>query len=247
MQKRKRTGGKWSNHKLAITDKYAYLLEFRRPFFYGFKENKRDNYVYVELSEEEKKKKKDLYRYQRWLRVRKKVTDLVAFNYTGASTMFITFTYAENMTDLDQGWKDWKAFIRKFNNEVKFEVRYIVVPEFQKRGAVHFHALFFNVPYIKNIGRDFIEPLWGHGLTQVKSQNNYSRDQVSNYLAKYVSKDTFDTRLDNRRGYATSRNIIRPHYENDIVHISELLKNWKADNIDIVSPDYIKIKFTKND
>ncbi|MEM0173458.1 MAG: hypothetical protein QXI16_03010 [Sulfolobaceae archaeon] len=238
-----RIPAKKSYHKLMHSKDYSYLLEFKRPFLYGWKEPKNETWVKEEVSEEQKEQKKKLYNFQRWHRARKKIIDLVAVNHSGASTIFVTFTYGKNMKDLNQGWKDWKAFIRRLNNINRFETKYIVVPEFQKRGAVHFHALFFNVPYIKDIGKKFFEPIWTHGKTQAKSQKGYSREQVANYLGKYVSKDTFDERLSGRRSYECSRNIIRPRYECEKKVIDHLLKNKKATEIQSYNQNYNKIIF----
>ena len=53
---------------------------------------------------------------------------------------FITLTYEENITNIDEAKKDFRYFIDKVQRVYK-DLKYICIPEFQKRGAVHFHLL----------------------------------------------------------------------------------------------------------
>ena len=53
---------------------------------------------------------------------------------------FITLTYAKNMTDIKKARKDLEYFITNIK-KVKKDFSYICVPEFQKRGAIHYHLL----------------------------------------------------------------------------------------------------------
>ena len=53
---------------------------------------------------------------------------------------FITLTFEENLKDIDvanQKFKSWRTKIKSIFKDFK----YICVPEFQKRGAVHYHLL----------------------------------------------------------------------------------------------------------
>ena len=53
---------------------------------------------------------------------------------------FITLTYAENVQDIDKGYKDFKTWVRQIRRKMP-DFQYLCVPEFQKRGAIHFHAI----------------------------------------------------------------------------------------------------------
>ena len=55
-------------------------------------------------------------------------------------TSFITLTYAENMQDIKQAKIDLNYFIKNVK-KIKKDFKYIAIPEFQKRGAIHFHLL----------------------------------------------------------------------------------------------------------
>ena len=50
----------------------------------------------------------------------------------------LTLTYRENITNTKKAWHDFTKFIRLVRKHYPNFV-YVAVPEFQKRGAVHFH------------------------------------------------------------------------------------------------------------
>jgi len=53
---------------------------------------------------------------------------------------FITLTFVENITCVEQAnimFDNWRRSIKR----VKSDFKYVCVPEFQKRGAVHYHLL----------------------------------------------------------------------------------------------------------
>ena len=53
---------------------------------------------------------------------------------------FITLTFADNIIDIKTANKQFRYFIDKVQR-VKKNFKYLCVPEFQKRGAVHYHLL----------------------------------------------------------------------------------------------------------
>lgn len=72
---------------------------------------------------------------------------LVSANLGGTDApTLITCTYAEIQTDIGHGYKDFSSFIKALRYKFGKQFRYIAVPEFQKRGAVHFHALLWGLP-----------------------------------------------------------------------------------------------------
>lgn len=96
---------------------------------------------------------------------------------------FVTGTYAENMTDSERLYKDFKYFVSKLRKNYDFE--YIVAREPQERGAWHFHMIMiFNkvAPYIPN---HIIQNLWGHGITFTEKLDDV--DNVGAYLTAYLT------------------------------------------------------------
>jgi len=83
--------------------------------------------------------------------------------------------------------------------------------EFQKRGAVHFHCIFFNLhPDIEVSERKtrFIANLWGHGFVDIERVR--SARNVGAYVCKYLNKSADDERLRGKKFYSTTRNLFRP-------------------------------------
>jgi len=136
-------------------------------------------------------------------RARKSVRRLINAN-SGTLTKFLTLTFAENEKDLDYCNYEFKKFIERLKYYCKkkdHELQYIVVVEFQKRGAVHYHML-CNLPYIK---AKMINEIWGLGSIKI---NRIDRvDNVGSYVTKYMQKDMSDSRLEGRRSYFKSSNL----------------------------------------
>ena len=104
--------------------------------------------------------------------------------------LFITLTYAENMTDTKKLYKDCDAFIRKIKRMYSnYEVRYINVVEPQERGAWHCHILLKIVGFKDDlfIPNPVIEKKWGHGFTKVKKISSRNVDNLGAYLTSYLT------------------------------------------------------------
>jgi hypothetical protein len=137
---------------------------------------------------------------------------LILSNLGGSELpLLLTCTYAENQCDIRQGYKDFCSFIQALRYKFGKVFRYIAVPEFQKRGAVHFHALFWGLPQATSETERhtrLVAGLWGHGFVYLKETDG--NDKLSSYLAKYMAKSFIDYRLKNQKAYTCSRNLNRP-------------------------------------
>lgn len=127
--------------------------------------------------------------------------------------IFVTLTFRENVTELAEANPIFTKFVKRLNYFVnsskKAELQYIVVPEFQKltRQAVHYHAIFFNLPFIPKVYDEF-NRVWGQGNVNVKTI--YNTQHLSNYIVKYITKEAKDSRSFNKRSYFCSRGLNRP-------------------------------------
>ena len=134
---------------------------------------------------------------------------------------FITLTFEENIIDIEKANKNFNSF-RTYIKRLKNDFKYVCVPEFQKRGAVHYHLL-TNIDYndimllsqeekklwnksskMWQVGKNIKG--WNKGFTLVKSIDNFN---VVGYISKYMTKD-IDERLWGKRRYLCSQNLIKP-------------------------------------
>lgn len=124
---------------------------------------------------------------------------------------FITLTFSEYITDLKYANKRFHDFIRKLQR-VKKDLMYIVVPEFQKSGRVHYHLLTninihdANVMYQQEDNKKFVHiKYWNDGFTSVE-KISYDPKKVVGYISKYMTKE-IDNRLFGHRRYFYSNNL----------------------------------------
>lgn len=118
----------------------------------------------------------------------KRLRRLINVNFEGAKNeLFITLTYAENMTDYKRLYRDFEVFYKRLKRKFKdIEFIYIYVVEPQRRGAWHVHLL------LKAINKDYlfidnsvISELWCQGFC--KTQRLESVDDVGAYLSAYLT------------------------------------------------------------
>lgn len=116
----------------------------------------------------------------------KRLRDLINCNFSGASNeLFMTLTYADNMIDVKQLYKDFDKFWKRFKYKYGKAVEYISVVEPQARGAWHCHVLV----KFKELDKVYIDnkelaQLWGHGFVNVRRIKGC--DNVGAYLTAYL-------------------------------------------------------------
>lgn len=142
-------------------------------------------------------------------RARLRIRRLISANSAryGCKDLFVTFTFAENITSLKEANACWTAFIKRLKYHLGFNPAYVAVVEFQQRGAVHYHAVFFNIPFIEDIKDKWAE-IWSHGFISIKSIKKIN--SIGAYLSKYLQKGVVDARLFNEKCYFSSRGLHKP-------------------------------------
>jgi len=116
---------------------------------------------------------------------------------------FITLTFAENITELKKANYIFNQFAKRvFYKYTDF--KYLAVPEFQKRGAVHYHLL-CNLPFI-DIKK--LQKLWGQGFIKINKIDKI--DNVGAYVCKYLNKDMFDERAFGKKKFFRSQTLFQP-------------------------------------
>ena len=131
------------------------------------------------------------------------------------TSKFVTLTFRENITDVRSANYEFKKFIQRLNYYMygvkTSKIQYSVVPEFQKRGAVHYHVIFYNLPYLK---ADDLSEIWGNGFIKINKIQHV--DNVGSYVTKYMSKDASDERLEGEKCHFSSRGLYKPIEFNDV-------------------------------
>lgn len=118
----------------------------------------------------------------------------------------LTLTYKENVTDIKQAWSDFKKFSRLMKWRYNDQWQYVCVPEYQKRGAVHFHIAIKGY-YHANTVRRLWHKVVAKGNIDITSprlikKESWNPKRIANYLSKYISKN--DSVEFNKRRYSSS-------------------------------------------
>lgn len=159
---------------------------------------------------------------------------------------FITLTFAKNEQNIEIANRKFRYFVDKIRR-VKKDFKYLCIPEFQKRGAIHYHLL-TNVStsddkliysqsdnpkykHIKywNLGFDSIEVIKG----DIK--------KIVGYISKYMTKE-IDNRLFGHRRYFYSNNLDKPlenYIDTDIVRDFNFYQKKIQELQPIYQRDYI--------
>lgn len=108
-----------------------------------------------------------------------------------------SFTFSGEVTDIDEAWKQFRLFYRRLHRHHP-DLKYVVVPELQKRGVWHFHMCIDQY-----IDHGWMSQVWGQGFVFVSTGD---ASGASRYLCKYISK-SFDDCPTGEHRYKRSRNM----------------------------------------
>jgi len=195
--------------KVIVSGDIVEVFEYSKGVFKGFiNNNKNGRRGNGDITDEEKARNREISLN----RARKEFMRTVNANvgrYGDIRLKFITFTFADNVKDLKEANRIWGKFIKRLNYRVYgkkcSELQYGVVPQFQERGAVHYHVIFFNLPYIDN---EELAEIWGQGFIKVNAIDDINN--VGAYVCRYMSSDFDDERLKGQKCYFFSRGVKRP-------------------------------------
>jgi len=164
------------------------------------------------------------------------------------STKLLTLTFKDNITDTKQANEYFRVFIKKLNEAIKndilpskanlkwlmknkhyskkaceifirnYRIKYTRILEYQTRGAVHYHLVLYNFPYVHN-GDDFIREIWKKGnqvrLEAINNNVNNSIDSSLNYVTKYVTKfiEKYRIELEQAKNNDSRINLVESRYK----------------------------------
>lgn len=188
------------------------------------------------------------------------------YNYARANRWewFFTFTFNPQLVDsfnYDEVVEYMSGFLRymsdlsRKNNNWNRSLQYLIVPEKHKSGRYHLHGVFSNLDMtvwkIKYSGHStkgglpiFNVACFPYGFTTATQVQSSTR--VSHYIAKYITKDMFDS-IKNRKRYWVTRNVsdgIHMTYMMSKSEIQILLDSLgEIENIKSVETPYNVIKY----
>jgi len=200
-----------THSQLVLSGNALEIYRFEKPVFYDFDALKPGSGGSGESSVEENRKRS-------MQRARREMIRSVQANYEQwknprgqkyLSKMW-TLTFADNRGNPRETNPEFTLFIKRLNyalfNTKKARMKYKAVIEFQKRGAVHYHLVVFNLPFIDDLFTK-LETAWGHGFIWTRKIN--SAVGAALYVAKYFTK-TDDPRLRGIKSYFSSQGLFKP-------------------------------------
>jgi rep protein len=134
-------------------------------------------------------------------------------NYVDNMSSFLTLTFAENIKDVARANKEFTNFIKRLKRYLEknydIDLKYIATWETQQRGAIHYHIVLFNVPFLK---KSMIQnEIWKLGFVQINkiSSDVKKENKVAVYITKYFAKD-IEKKSEYKKSYFKSQNLIKP-------------------------------------
>lgn len=202
--------------KVIIAGNVIEVYEYEKSVQFGYKDtikNSKGRGSIASVDDKEKNREKVLSR------ARKDLRRIINCNIQKYSK-FLTLTFKDNVQDLDYANYEFKKFILRLNYHYGIKVKYTAVIEFQKRGAIHYHCILYNL--VQKINVQELQEIWKHGFIKINSIDNV--DNVGAYVCKYMTK-TDDDRLLGRKMYFNSRGLNKPQEIKEPDLIAQLQKS----------------------
>lgn len=215
---------KRTNRKIVATGSIVEVYQYKtRPLEYGypisyFNKQKKVVGVFDQGSENRKLEARKRAQRRSGSRIRRLVNSNAGQWRNPAGVLYIpilvTLTFKDDIRDVKKANTRFSNFIRRLNYRVsggskQSILKYVATVGFQDlkgRGAVHYHAVFFNLP----IGdTNTISQAWKQGEeVDVKEIDNIRA--VGFYISRNESPRGDDPRLDKCKQYFTSRGLLQP-------------------------------------
>lgn len=209
--------------KVIISGNILEYYGYEKEIISGYSDTKKKSKGRQAKADDESKKEN---REKVISRARKDIRRLVNTNYFQGRSKFLTLTFAENVQDIKAANYEFKKFIQRLNYNMGYKVSYLTVIEFQKRGAIHYHTIVFNMDYIKV---SELQAIWGNGYVRINRINHV--DNVGAYICKYLTKDNDDTRLLEKKMWFRSRGLKEPIEVKEKEAVANLLQSLPPQNL----------------
>lgn len=235
------------NSKIVISGDVIEVYEYGRPILKGYREykkNSRGRSVKAEGDNIDVNRETVLKRAKRDLR---RIINSNVHSYNVFSK-FITLTFKLHVTTFEVANYEFKKFRQRLEYELGFKLKYTCVPEFTKKGRIHFHVLMYNCPYIQN---KKLNELWGNGYVRINKIDNV--DNVGSYVSEYVGKDlkegtSSSDKMKGKKSYFNSRGLKKPLEIKDNEQVKSVVNSLPADKVvfeNVFNNDYNSVIYTQ--
>lgn len=130
-------------------------------------------------------------------------------NLQAKSISFVTLTFANDIDFKTSSRYVSHFFQRIKKTQIELPISYISVPEFTKKGRIHYHLLVYNLPteMVKNERNSrYLQRQFSRGYLDLLLATNVTTG-IAGYMAKYMRKTFEFNKSPSWRGYNCSRNI----------------------------------------
>ena len=193
------------NKKMVISGKFIDIYKYDKLVVTGFNRD-------INLNKKSEGKSSNQKSQSSIHRTKKNIRNIT--NSNPQLTKFLTLTFKKNIEDIDFANYEFMQFVKRMKFKYP-DFQYLAVIEFQKRGAVHYHII-CNLPYVN---KKLIAKKWGHGFIKIKRINRINN--MGGYISKYVSKDTDNMKLFNKKKFFHSKDLFMP---------LEIINEWQFNN-----------------
>jgi len=203
------------------------LIEFRFPLndMFSMSRNKdgRNGSIINELPEEERRIRHLEYRTRT---INRNTAQIWRIHHANANQWpeldkFLTLTFRANVNSIDECDYIFKKFFKRLRYFTKTNIQYQAIRELQERGALHYHTLVYNMPYVPhekllemwNYNNKFMfnedDKMSGVNIKAIKEGLN----EITNYLTSYALKDLLENMdfLETRKTILFSRSLKKPN------------------------------------
>lgn len=198
------------------------------------KQNKRQTFDEMSATNQydSLKRKQKHYEQMRW-----EIARIVDCNFD-SKTKFVTLTFKDNIQDINQTNTNFKYFIQRLNYhlyDTKIQsLKYIATWEKQKRGAIHYHVIFFDFPYI---AKETLRKLWTHGFIKINRIDVDGKENRGRYLSKYFSKD-LELKEHKKKAFFKSQNLKLPNVKK-LILTDDILQDLAEEKV-IYQKEYMR-------
>jgi len=237
-----------TRQKLIIAGQYFHHYEYSKPISYDFEKKPQPRKLLRKSQDLSNRTDSNIYRTKKTIKLLLQAnTTEQSFDENSISRpLFVTLTFAENQQEIGYASKCFTEFIKNLNYRAfktkTATLRYLAVIEFQQRGAIHYHVIFFNPLDISKF-YDLVHETWVHGFSHLKKIHNQTH--LINYVHKDLTKLRQKKELYGHKSYFCSKNLLKPDLYRNEDRIKTLLPAVdKQQYTKVFSNDFVTTRYT---